>query len=471
MEYPAFNPNNAPGIGEAYLLKGNQAVDIFNNNIAQQEQQRRAQEYQRQRQLAAEQQDITDGLAKLSPGDYWINHDEEINKDYKDLVGYGTKLKYEGRNPFSDPDFLTKKTQLEAKAKFSKQLQDDYKLVQAELLKNPDGYDNQDEVLGSYIGKKSISDYMKEGYKRPQLNKRYSLSDVIKDNKIEVGYEKNNDGTYDTTRINRSGIIDQALNTIDSEASKYILTKSGADTNVYKTGFPMFNKDGKRVWSTNPENVTKIATNVLENDPEFPQYLQQKGYDVSDPYKALLATEDFVKRQNNAVGSYAAKIADTVSGKGTTDRTRVYTAEANSRANSAESRANQKFNLLKGKLSKEENAYEVRKRFIASLQNKNQDAVEDLKAALSVDNGTALFKEKDGKTYLVVNTKSKNTLDGQYRDDPPVEIDLTSPSSYTAIDMLLERTGFTKLEKKVTPDEAGTGQRYSTETLDLFTED
>lgn len=286
--------NGQPNTGAAFLLQGNQAANIFNTNIAKAEQQRRVAEYQRQKQLAAEQQNITDNLAKVSPGDYWINHDKEIQADYKNLMDYGTKLKYEGRNPFSDQDFLSQKQQLESKAKFSKQLQDDYKIIQSELLKNPNGYDNADEVSSFFSGEKKISDYMKEGYKRPELVKRYATTDVLEG--LKPSTREFGDGDKIVVGADSAQNKLQVLSKVDTPAFSYLLKKAGANPEI--NAFGTQDKDGLPIFPTDDNYVTERANELLQS-PEGLNLLNGKITGPDDP-KALSMMKDLVKKQNTA---------------------------------------------------------------------------------------------------------------------------------------------------------------------------
>lgn len=400
MAIDNFNPTNAPGIGAAYILQGNQAANVFNNNIAQQEQQMRVAEFQRQKQLAAEQQNITENLAKVSPGDYWINHDKEIQGDYKTLMDYGTKLKYEGKNPFSDQDFLAQKQQLESKAKFSKQLQDDYKLIQAELIKNPDGYDNADEASSFFSGNKTISDYMKEGYKRPELVKRYATTDILEG--LKPSTREYGDGNKIVVGADTAQNKMQVLSKIDTPAFTYLLTKAGANPQI--SAFGKEDKNGLPVFPTDDAYVTERAKDLVQS-PEGLNLLSGRITGPEDP-QALSMMKDLVKKQNAAY----SKVID--------DAARALDAQADSKfrkddmnarlglAYSSEARQNRKENAELGQSTYRQDWIN---RMFDGVENSGEELVAAVKGNPEYEQDLKIQRVKGDASKIVIKVPDKVT--------------------------------------------------------------
>lgn len=398
--------NGQPGIGEAFVLQGNPAADVFVNTLANREKQRRLEELQRQKQLVENQRNISDNLAKISVPDYWVNHDKEIQDKYRSLIDYGTQLKSKNIDPNTDKDFLGMRENLFADARISKQMQEDFSKLNQEIQKNPNGYENLDEVL-SFPTSSSLEEIRKTGYKPPQLRRSYTLADAIKESDGKVSYVKNNDGYTDTTKINKAGIIDQAINSTDLPSAKYLIKKSGGFEDVYTRGFPSTTKDGRRTWNTKPELVEDLAIQVLSTDTQFPEVLKSKGYDISSKENILKSATDFISKQNKAVGAYVDDYTKTLAGTGTTDYTKVFTAEANARANRADKRA----------ASKENSETKINK-YIDDLKNNtlngSPEAIAQLNAFLQNKNAKASVKGDIIEIVVPIDEGVTKRPDGTY---------------------------------------------------------
>jgi len=328
----------ATNSGSAYILPGNQAAGIFVNGI---DELRKKEELER---LAAikRQQDLADTNAKTL-GDFklpshWGARSSELQKSYEDLTNYALQVTQKGGNLNTDRDFIQKKNQLMTNAAATQDLQKMYDQTYAEVGKNPDAYENGLEILKSFQGA-SLDDYTSGKFKPEQLRKIYTLNDAVKDSGGAISYVKNNDGTYDTTRVNRSGNIGQAISSLSTPSAKYLIQKAGGDTDGYVAGFPTVTKEGKTYYNTSGKDFEDAVINTLATDANFPAYLQQKGYDVSSTDSIRKSAMDYAKKQNEATGKYVKDYADVLENRATTDTTRTFAAEQNARANRGEQRA------------------------------------------------------------------------------------------------------------------------------------
>lgn len=341
------------GSGRAFVLPANQAINIYASGLADQRERERLQEAA----LLKRNQDIADENAKtlgaLKPADHWGARSAEIQNEYKDLNNYAMEAVQAGRNLNNDRDFIQKRNEILAKAGATKDLQTLYERNFNQIGSNPDSFENAQEVLSS-IQNASLADYTSGKFRVPELRKKYSLSDAIEESGGTVSYVKNNDGTYDTTRVNRSGNVGQAIASIDTPAARYVIQKQGGDTGPYVGGFPTVTADGKTYFNTEGAALETAAINALATDANLPSYLQSKGYDISSTDSIRKSAIDFAKKQNKAAGNYVKSYADALENKATTDTTRVFAAESNQRARNAEARAQEDQVYQRGKRADEE---------------------------------------------------------------------------------------------------------------------
>lgn len=340
------------GSGSAYILNPNQAIGVYQAGIADANERKRLEALA----LQKRQQEIADNnataLGNFKLGDHWGMKAAELQKDYEDLSNYAVKATQEGRNINSDRDFLQRKQQLLTKAAATKDLQLGYDRDAALVGKNPDAYENGLDVLKSYQNA-SIEDFMKGNFKPQPLKQIYTTADAIKDSGGTIAYTKRNDGTYDTTKVNRSGNVGQAISSLNTPAAKYLVEKAGGDTGAYIGGFPTKTSDGRTYYNTDGKQFEDAVISTLATDPNLPAYLQSKGYDVSNTDAIRKSAFDFAKKQNKAAGKYIKDYADNLENKATTDITRVFAAEQNQRARNAEGRAIESHAHEKGKWADE----------------------------------------------------------------------------------------------------------------------
>lgn len=331
--------NNKRGsAGQAYVLPTNQAIGVYANGIANQQEKKRLLEAA----ALKRQQEISDGnykeLGSLKLGDHWGERTGELQKDYNALTEYALEATRKGQNINSDKQFLQMKNSVLSKAAATKDLQGLFDKTKALVGSNPDAFENGVESLQEIRGA-SLDDFMSGKFKPQELRKIYTMADAIKDSGGTISYVKNNDGTYDTTKVNRSGNVGQAIASLDSQSAKYIVKKAGGDTGAYISGFPTLTKDGKAYYNTSGKDFEDAVIGKLATDGNFIPYLQSKGYDVSSNESIKKSAFDFAKKQNEATGNYVKGYADLLENKSTTDKTRVFAAEQNQRAKAGEARA------------------------------------------------------------------------------------------------------------------------------------
>ena len=320
------------GYGQAYILPENGAVDTLlegldRNTVLKQ----RNADMAAKRKMEADNQ-FNDNIKKLTPGDYYTKYSEHIQNGYNDLVKNAVGLKSQGLDPFTNTDFLNKYEALKADAKASNEIKKNYEDFWKQYSKEPERFDNGLDILKQYQNL-SINDYKEGKFNPPQLQRSFSVADAVKASNGEISYVKNNDGTYDTTSVNRSGNVGQAINSIASPEAQYLIRKYGGDTGPYSGGFPTITDDGKTYYNTKGRQFEDAVITKLATDPNFPTVLASKGYDISTTAAIKESALDYAKKQNEATGQYVKEYADLLENKATTDITRVFSAEANRRAN------------------------------------------------------------------------------------------------------------------------------------------
>lgn len=319
------------GQGNAFILPQNAAVGVYTAGIADARERQRlidAANLKRQQAIADDNAAI---LGNLKPADHWGLKSQEIQNGYNQLTDYALKATQSGKNINTDRQFIQMRNNLLSKAAATKDMQKAYDQVYNDVSKNPDLYENGIDVLNS-IKNASVDDFSSGKFKPQSLQKIYSLADAVKESGGTTSYIKNNDGTFDTTKVNRSGNVGQALASLSTTPAKYLINKQGGDTGPYIGGFPTVTADGKTYFNTEGQALEDAVIQQLATDANLPTYLQSKGYDVSSTDAIRKSAIDFAKKQNQATGKYVKDYADNLENKGTTDTTRIFAAEANQRA-------------------------------------------------------------------------------------------------------------------------------------------
>lgn len=326
------------GAGEAFILPESGAVDTLLDGLKENTELKKRYADQVIKERQAFDKGVNDNIANLRPKDYWTKYANEISNDYNSLMSEAQQLKSKRIDPFTNTDFLAKRDRLYSKAMASNELKGMYDNFYKEYGKSPDSYDNGLDILKSY-NDITLDNYLDKGFNPAALQRNYTLADAIKESNGVTSYVKNNDGTFDTTKVNRAGNVGQAIASIDTPAASYILKKYGGDTGKYSAGFPTVTADGRTFFNTKGKEFEDAVINTLATDPDFPSYLSSKGYDTSSAPSIRKSALDYAKKQNEAAGKYVSEYADLLENKATTDTTRVFTAEANKRANREAARA------------------------------------------------------------------------------------------------------------------------------------
>lgn len=370
----------AEGTGAAFLLKGNRAADIFEQGAAKQAQAARLAEIARQKQLAAQEAAAAKFLQGVKAGVGWENDDEYLRTNHEKNMEYAAQLKAEGKDPSKDVTFLNNHQKNLADAAYSKAAGQNYQKFIQEWQKNPDKIENADELISYYT--KPFEERRKSGLKPPEPIMKHSLADAIKASGGTVAYEQNADGTYDTTKVNRAAIIDQGINSTDTKEAQYIIKKAGGDTTGFIKGFPVVTQDGKRLWNTKGDEFKNTVISELDENPDFVPHLRQLGYDVSDPGKTIDSAMEYAKKQNEAVGTYIKDYADALGGRGKSVTKRIYTDEANRRANEQLAISKERLGLARDKANEPDTSATYRQDWINGMFDGEEGSGEKLKAAL-----------------------------------------------------------------------------------------
>jgi hypothetical protein len=341
------------GYGQAYILPENGAVDTLldgldRNTVLRQ----RNADMAAKRKMEADSQ-FNDNIKKLTPGDYYTKYSDHIQNGYNELVKNAIGLKSQGTDPFTNTEFLNKYESLKADARASNEIKKSYEDFWNKYSKEPERFDNGLDILNQYQNL-SINDYKEGKFNPPQLQRSFSVADAVKASNGEISYIKRNDGTYDTTSVNRSGNVGQAINSIATPEAQYLIGKYGGDTGPYSGGFPTVTDDGKTYYNTKGRQFEDAVIAKLATDPNFPTVLANKGYDTSTTAAIKKSALDYAKKQNEATGKYVKEYADLLENKATTDVTRVFTAESNRRANREAARAEERLAHDKKKWAEEE---------------------------------------------------------------------------------------------------------------------
>lgn len=439
--------------GEAFVLPQNQAAGIFAAGLQDAVERQRALEAARLKRNQALADDNASILKNVKIGDHWGARSAELQDEYNKLNEYALKAARGGVNLNTDREFLEQRNQLLLKAQATKDLQKIYENTYREVGKNPDAFENGIEVLDS-INKASLDDFRAGKFLPESLKRIYSLSDAIKESGGKTSYIKANDGVTDTTKVNRSGNVGQAIASITTPQAQYLIEKSGGDTGKYIAGFPTKMPDGRTYYNTNGDAFEDTVIQALATDAELPQFLQQKGYDVSSIDALRNSAFEFAKKQNQAAGKYVKDYADALENKATTDTTRVFTAEANRRANEAAARSAIRFSE-RGK--KQEDVI-YRKQFVDDMWNGVAGSGEKLKSIVGAKNG---YKDnlgisvKDDKITFIIPEKTTTTKDAfgleTVKTTPGrnVTIDRSKPEEKSKLNQLVnELTGENISESK-----------------------
>jgi len=254
MAYGDLRDIYQQGNGQAFILPQSGATDVFLNGLEKNRVLKKAAIDNELAKRAAFEKDVNENISKLTPGDYWSQYTPDIQKGFSDVMSKATSLKAKGVDPFSNNEFKSDYEALKARAKATGELKTSYEDFYKEFGKNPDGYDNGLEIMNNYKNAK-LDDYIAGNFNPGQLQKKYSLADAIEESKGTISYQKNNDGTYDTTKVNRSGNVGQGVASLSTVPAQYLIKKAGGDVGPYIDGFPTITPDGRTFYNTKGKDL------------------------------------------------------------------------------------------------------------------------------------------------------------------------------------------------------------------------
>lgn len=261
-----------------------------------------------QKQQAALQAQYQKDFAANKIPDYWATAGKPINEAYSkyqnDAANYMAKT---GKNPFTNPDFIKQYNEsVLLPAKQSKEIeQAGSKLIPMVAADHDNKFteDSKQQVLQWWDkAQKDPSSVL--GQPVPQLQGTPSgVQDFFKT--IKPVSIKNDNGTLSTTVPDKSAMQAQAYtNSADPRWNNLKKTQYGIDPDLGDIG-GVYNKEGKRVWYTNPTATEHIAQGVLDNptEPHNAEIISKLGIAQDDPY-ALQKVQAAITKQNEGYGKF-----------------------------------------------------------------------------------------------------------------------------------------------------------------------
>lgn len=397
------------GTGAAFLLGGNRAAEIFHNNIAQDDQQRRMLEFQKAR-AEREQRNIMDrSLSGIKLDGYWIAHDGELRNKLKGLMDYGAQLKVKGVNPTSDRDFKDMQARLDTEAKYSGQLMTGLAAFQKEVGSNPGKYSDESIAKGKayYDPKKSISKYLEEGLTPPTLQPRYTLSGMLKNTKgSEAEFDKNGRIIKEADRSKNVKLVEGLQDTPEFQS---FITEAGGNPGI--GAFPIKNADGKTIYSTRDEDLLPEAQNILSNIQ--PSKYASVGIMATTPEEALPEMLAIMKQQNQVYGSVVSEAADQLDARVDGSNRKNYAEDSNEIARARLRISQQSENRIARKQAKDDakdiNDADYLNQLKSGVMGGDPEAVKRFNSFLSPVNGVA--KVMNGGVIIDIPIEDKKTND------------------------------------------------------------
>lgn len=398
------------GTGQAYILPNSQAASVFANGMDDMRKQQEAKRLAAAKLKLDFDNENYKTLGDFKLGDHWGLRAKELQSDYDEASNYGLEVIKRGGNLRTDATYKQMVNRVLSKARASGDMQKGYDVIAAEVGKNPDAYENGIEVLQQFQNA-SLDDYMTGKFKPPALVPRYSLADAVKASDGKVSYLKNKDGTWDTTMINKSGIVDQAKGSLDSPEAQYQLKQNGADDKgPYLRGFPTVNAKGETFYNTEGKDFEREVLTTLKDDPNFPTYLKEKGYDVSSVDAVMKSAFAFAKKQNHGLGKYVDDYFKQVAGGGTTERYRDFSGEVNRRANELLeiSKANQAIAQQQNKRAEEKHKVDMKEAAAKALKDRPDEIAKNVTTNLVTPQYDKKGKNMELKTRLSTSLSAAN---------------------------------------------------------------
>lgn len=450
------------GTGAAFLLSGNKAADVFRQNLLLDDQKARLSALQQQKLQQQQNSAVDKSLAGVKLEDHWIAHDKELQNKYRSLMDYGTKLKLDGKNPVTDPEFKTLHQRLNNEAKFSGELLTGFSAVQKQVQDNPEKYSDESikKVMEYYDPKKPISSFMKDGFTPPQLEPKYTLSGLLKGLKgTSTQYDKDGRIIKTADRSKNVRIIEGLQ---DTDTFKHLVSEAGGNPNI--GAFPSKTPDGKSIYATTDEVLIPMVEEYFQNiTPEEFRALGLQSTSVGEAKAEML---EIIRNQNKAYGDVVSSAADILDAGVDTVNRKDWSAESNARAWEGLRLSREKFNHTKSRQNdsdaKKEDAFRKRNELISDLRSMKTDALSKINGLLSIDGGSAVYVDNKNKTSPTLRVKLKKADQNQLSSlgisfskgdkETVVDINLSDPNKVDALNKLLDKIGSTSAEKKLTED-------------------
>ena len=307
---PGFIGDATGGIGQglAFVLPQSNtekyAMQLGQQHAAELRAAALAQQKQQQELQSQYQKDFT---ANKLP-EYWATAGKPINDAYtkyqQDAAAYMAKT---GKNPFKDPAFVKQfNDNVTLPARQSKEIEKAGATLIPMVASDHDNKyteDSKQQVLKWWdTAQKDPSAVL--GQPVPQLQGTPSgIQDFYKT--IKPVSIKNDNGTLATTVADKSAMQAQAYtNSADPRWNNLKKTQYGIDPDLGDIG-GVYNKEGKRVWYTNPTATEHIAQGVLDNptEPHNAEILTKLNIAADDQY-ALQKVQAAIAKQNEGYGKF-----------------------------------------------------------------------------------------------------------------------------------------------------------------------
>jgi hypothetical protein len=301
---------SSEGIGQglAFVLPQSNteryAMQLAQEHAAQMRAEALRQQKLQQQQEAAYQTSIS---AQKLP-DYWAKTGQQINDNYnswlKSAASYHAST---GKDPFKNPEFLQRyNNEVLLPARQSKELETAYNNGLAKVAADSDNKFTEDSKnrFNQFVQSVDKNPMQYLGQAIPQLEG--TPSSVNDFNKLIKPVTITNDnGTLSTTVPDTSAMMRQAyVQSNDPRWNNLKRVQYGINTDLGDIG-GIYNKDGKRVWHTNPAATGYLADEILGKPtvPHNAEVLAKAGISPDDPY-AKEKLQDIITKQNAGYGKF-----------------------------------------------------------------------------------------------------------------------------------------------------------------------
>lgn len=299
-----YNFQGTDGSGAAFILGSNPAVAQYAAMMENKQREQLMMRMNAQKQKEARDQRINADISKFSPGEYSQRFRKGIQEGYNSIMTQAKEMQRHGIDPFSDPEFLKKRQELLNRASASKELEKQYTEMLKEYSKNPDAYDNGQQIMMAYNDKDALDRYIAGEFNPGTLQRRYSIADAVKASGATPTTTTIEDGDKIVSAPSKLSYQESAITSLATPQAQYLVRKRGGDLDTpYPAGFPTEGKDGA-VWVTEGDSLKEVALNQLEGDAGFMNFLDSRGYDTSSPEEAVKSAMDYIGKQNKAIGGY-----------------------------------------------------------------------------------------------------------------------------------------------------------------------